>query len=137
MAPAGRAAWFQLCQVPLGNGCPGYPNGDNVAAIAAWQPPNVWQTAAEPDLNAALDRIDAGMAGGSRYTDSRRGDAARWAGHILVEMFSVTEGQATMMLRTWLKTGVVFKESYYDKSQRKDRTGLCVDPTKRPGVRHA
>jgi hypothetical protein len=135
MAPAGRAAWFQLAQVPLGNGRPGYPNGDNVAAISAWQPPDVWQTTAVHDLNAALDRIDAGLPGGSRYTDSRRGDATRWAGHILIEMFHVTDKQAANMLAAWLKSGVLFKEDYLDKAQRKERTGLSVNPLKRPGVR--
>jgi hypothetical protein len=136
MAPAGRAAWFQLCQVPLGNAAPGYPNGDNVAAIAAWQPPDVWQTTGDPEINAALDRIDAGMKGGSRYTDSRRGDATRWAGHILIEMFHVTDKQAANMLAAWLKSGVLFKEDYLDKSQRKERTGLNVNPLKRPGARN-
>jgi hypothetical protein len=137
MAPAGRAAWFQLAQVALGNSSPGYPNGDNVAAIAAWQPPNVWQDTSVPDLNTALDRIDAGMNGGHRYTDSRRGGATRWAGHILVELFGVTDKQATDMLTAWLKSGVLYREDYRDKQEGKDRIGLCVNPLKRPGAHHA
>jgi hypothetical protein len=132
MAPAGKARWYQLCQVPLGNGAPGYPNGDNVAAIGAWEPLNVWQTTSVPDLNTVLDRIDVGLSEGSRYTDHRNGDV-RWAGHILVSLLGVTEGQAADMLRTWLKNGVLIKETYDDKPSRKPRTGLRVDHAKRPG----
>jgi hypothetical protein len=136
MAPAGRARWYQLCQVPLGNGAPGYPNGDNVAAIGAWEPANVWQQASVPDLNTALDRIDSGLHNGSRYTDSRRGDTTRWAGNILIELFQVTDKQAANMLAAWLKSGVLFREDYYDKPQRKERSGLQVNPLKRPGARN-
>jgi hypothetical protein len=123
--------------VPLGNQAPGYPNGDNVAAIGAWQPLNVWQTASVPDLNAALDRIDAGMQGGDRYTDSRRGGATRWAGHILIELFHVSDRQAADMLAAWLKSGVLFREEYRDKREGKDRIGLNVNQLKRPGNRNA
>jgi hypothetical protein len=136
MAPANGAKWFQLCQVPLGNGCAGYPNGDNVAAIAAWQPPNVWQQASVPDLNTVLDRIDAGTSDGGRYTDSRRHPATRWAGHILVEALAVTPKQAADMLATWVQSGVLVREEYFDKAQRKDRSGLSVNHLKRPGDRH-
>jgi hypothetical protein len=41
------------------------------------------------------------------------------------------------MLAAWLKSGVLFKEDYLDKSQRKERTGLNVNPLKRPGARNA
>jgi hypothetical protein len=136
MAPAGRAAWYRLEQVPLGNGAPGcYPNGDNVAAIATWQPPDVWKAASIPDLNAALDRIDAGIPGGGRYTDSRRGGSTRWAGHVLVELFGVTDAQAAAMLAAWLKSGVLFRQEYRDTQEGKDRVGLNVAPLKRPGAR--
>jgi hypothetical protein len=136
MAPAGRARWYRLCQVPLGNGAPGYPNGDNVAAIGPWEPRSVWQTASDPDINDALDEIDRGLHGGGRFTDSRRGDGARWAGHILVRRFSITDKQAANMLAVWIKNGVLFREEYFDKSQRKPRTGLNLDPLKRPGPRN-
>jgi hypothetical protein len=135
MAPARRATWFQLNQVPLGNGAPGYPNGDNVAAIAAWQPPDVWKAASIPDLNAALDRIDAGIPGGGRYTDSRRGGSTRWAGHVLVELFGATDAQAAAMLAAWLKSGTLFRQEYRDTQEGKDRIGLHVSPLKRPGAR--
>jgi hypothetical protein len=133
MAPAARALWFELCQVNLGNGGPGYPNGDNVAAIAAWQPPEMWKTAAIPELNEALDVIDAGLKGGVRYTDSRRGDASRWAGQVLVQKFGCTDKQAADLLAQWLRNGVLEREDYFDTSQRKKRSGLSVNPVRRPG----
>lgn len=136
MAPAGRASWFKLAQVPLGNPDRDYPNGDNVAAIAAWEPPNVWQTASTPDLNTALDRIDAGFGGGERFTDSRRGDVGRWAGNVLIELLGVTDGQAAKMLKTWISSGVIVRGEYTN-ANRKPRIGLSVNPTKRPGAAYA
>jgi hypothetical protein len=38
--------------------------------------------------------------------------------------------------KTWLANGVLRKETYRDQSQRKDRTGLFVNDTKRPGARN-
>jgi hypothetical protein len=138
LAPkANKARWFHLEQVELGNRTNDYPSGDKVASVALWEPPNLWQSATLPDINFALDRIDAGLPGGGRFTDSRRGDATRWAGHILVEMFAVTQGQAATMIRTWLATGLLFKENYHDKRERKDRVGLNVNHTKRPGAHNA
>jgi hypothetical protein len=133
MAPAARALWFELCQVNLGNGEPGYPNGDNVAAIAAWQPPDMWKSASVPDLNAALDRIDAGLPNGARYTDSRRYPATRWAGQVLMDMFGCNEKQAGEMITQWLRNGVLERADYFDPSQRKERSGLSVNPLRRPG----
>jgi hypothetical protein len=135
MSPrAPKAYWFRLASVTLDNADEIYPFGDQVGVIESWKPTPVWDTVAPDATDRALDRIDAGMPGGSLYTDSRRGNTDRWAGGVLMDLCGVTEGQAAGMLRTWMKNGVLFTKTYHDPQQRKDRVGLCVNATKRPGV---
>ena len=59
MAPAASAKWFRLQPVALGNTFnPKYPNGDSVAAIVPWKPPeDELKAAPNHDLNTALDAI--------------------------------------------------------------------------------
>jgi hypothetical protein len=133
LAPrAPKASWYHLSHVTLDNADEVYPNGDQVVVIETWEPPSVWDSVSDDDSDRALD---AGLPGGVLYTDNRRGDASRWAGTVLVEMFSVTEDQAATIIKAWLHNGVLTKETYHDKSQRKDRIGLFVNATKRPGGR--
>jgi hypothetical protein len=44
-----------------------------------------------------------------------------------------SEKQARQLIRTWLKNGVLRRESYYDEAERKDKIGLRVNNAKRPG----
>jgi len=137
LAPrAPKASWFHLDNVTLDNATPTYPNGDQVVVIEPWEPPSVWDSMPEPDCNLALDRIAAGLPGGALYTSSRRGGSDRWAGTLLVEMFDITEGQASSVIKTWITNGVLVQETYRDVAQRKDRIGLRVNDTKRPGTRN-
>jgi hypothetical protein len=137
MAPrAPKASWFHLDNVTLDNATKVYPHGDQVVVIEPWEPPSVWDSMPEPDCNLALDRIAAGLPGGALYTNSRRGGSDRWAGTLLVEMFGITEGQATSVLKEWVRNGVLVQETYRDVAQRKDRIGLRVNDTKRPGGRN-
>ena len=41
---ATEARWFKLVGVPLGNGTPDYPNGDEVQTVEPWQPPDFWRS---------------------------------------------------------------------------------------------
>lgn len=136
MSPrAPKASWFRLTNVTLDNADETYPFGDQVGVIESWEPKTVWDAVTPDDINTALDRIEAGIDGGSRYTASRRGETDRWAGTVLMQVLDITEGQAAGMLKTWLKNGVLFAQSYRDPHQRHDRMGLWVNATKRPGVR--
>jgi AAA domain-containing protein len=133
LAPrAPKASWFRLDHVVLDNADATYPHGDQVVVIESWEPPSVWDSMPVRDCNIALDRIEAGLPGGGRYTNNRRGGGERWAGAILVEMFDFTEAQAASVIKTWIANGVLSLETYKD-SGRKERTGLRVNHTKRPG----
>lgn len=134
MAPkAERARWFKLDQVSLENGGGIYPRGDRVAAIVPWEPPSDFDHVSIIDANIVLDRIEAGLAGGHRYTDTRRGGGKRWAGHILIDVLGLSEAEALGVLKTWLKNEVLFIEDTWDEEHRKKQSGLYVNATKRPG----
>lgn len=135
MAPkAGTARWFKMETVNLGNGTEDYPHGDNVAAITAWEPPDVWASMTDQQANEVLDEIAKGLGSGILYAPSRRGrDASRWAGNILVRLFGISDGQANTIIAAWLKNGVLTPATYRCPEQRKDRAGVLVDNSKRPG----
>ncbi len=132
-ARAPKAFWFRLTNITLDNADAIYPNGDQVGVIETWQPTPVWENVTSEIANQILDRIDAGLPNGSRYTQSRRGDTERWAGHLIVQVCSVSESQAAGILKTWVSNGLLFTQSYQDPEQRKPRLGLAVNATKRPG----
>ncbi|MFC0384353.1 helicase RepA family protein [Muricoccus vinaceus] len=132
--PAGKARWFHLASVALGNETPAYPKGDNVQVIEAWEPPDVWKELSVADLNAILDRIAAGNGQGQRFSGSRRGRSnTRWAGNVVMEMFDVEEGQAGKVINAWLKSGLLVEGEYSDPVTRKKAQGVTVDHSKRPG----
>lgn len=133
MAPrAPSATWFRLSNVTLNNSNAIYASGDQVVVVESWEPPSVWKTMSTDQANQVLDQISAGLPGGERYTDSRRGGGERWAGSLLVGALGITEKQAADMLQTWIKNGVLVKETYHN-ADRKDRIGLRVVDIKRPG----
>ena len=136
LAPKGsKAKWFELSQVNLGNATPDYPNGDNVASMVAWDPPNVWRTSTDEAINRVLDVI-ARAPEDLLYLASRRGglgDPRRWAGHPVMDILDCNEAQAAGVVAEWLRTGLLKQENFRDAAQRKTKTGVVVDPSKRPG----
>lgn len=135
MAPrASKARWFKHCRINLGNARSNYPNGDWVGAVEVWEPPSLWEKVPQTDSDIVLDRIAAGLPGGSRFTDSKRHPGTRWAGKVLVEVCGLNETQAATVLKTWISNGVLVQEEYYDAGQRKKLLGLTVNDAKRPGV---
>jgi hypothetical protein len=131
---AGVARWFQLLTIPLGNGTQDYPAGDNVAAVARWEPPSAMGELTALQCNEALDCIAQGPKPGVQYTAHRSGKVKRWAGQVLVDLFGVSEKRAASIIRTWIKNGVLETRDYEDVEQRKTVSGLFVVDVRRPGV---
>jgi hypothetical protein len=131
--PYREATWFRLIGVALGNGNADYPNGDEVQTVEPWQPPKTWTGVSNTQLNAALTEIDAGMPNGQRYSDA--GPAKERAAWPIIQHHCPdrTEGQCREMIRTWVKNGVLYNDSYEDPVARKKRKGLRVNDGKRPG----
>jgi len=132
LAPkAAKARWMRLEQVELGNATKEYPSGDKVAAIAQWAPPDAVAHLTNSQLNEVLDVI-AEPPAGWLYSAHRRGrDNQRWAGQALVSL-GMSEKQAQHLIGEWLKSGLLYPETYRDDEQRKMRTGVRVDHSRRP-----
>lgn len=130
--PSGEATWFKLIGVPLQNGTPDYPAGDEVQTVIPWHPPKTWGGITSAQLNAALDEIEAGMANGQRYSDA--GPAKTRAAWPVVQRHCPdrTESQCRQIVNTWVLNGVLFNEDYDDPVDRKSRKGLRVAQGKRP-----
>jgi len=136
IAPHSREAkWFRLVGVPLENGNATYPNGDNVQTVVPWLPPKMWEGTDDAVLNRILDAIDAGLENGQRYSDAPKTGADRAAWRVVQRhLADKAEPLCREIIKAWVRAGVLVSDSYHDPVERKDRKGLSVDPSKRPGA---
>lgn len=137
LAPRGETAtWFRLETVSLGNATAAYPQGDHVAAIAAWKPPSPFRGLGATDCNRALDQIAAGTPEGEAFSAHRTSkDTRRWAGGVLVRGFGFEEDEAARVIAAWMRSGLLVEEEYRHATQRKLRLGLRVVDARRPTAR--
>lgn len=127
-AAIGEAQWYEKALYHL-------DNGEVVAAALPWTPPDIWRVLSGGIANRALDDIDsaAGLKDGQRYSDSPNAqERAAWP---VVQRYapSLTEKQARTVIKTWLTNEVLFRKTYEDPTDRKERQGLYVNHAKRPG----
>jgi len=127
-----KASWYHLVSVPLGNAAELYPEGDEVQAIEAWVPPDAWIDLDAEHINQLLDKIDAGLPDGTRYSAAPNAkDRAAWR-VIVDEVPDKTEAQAREVITAWLKSKLLVVDEYDNPKTRKPAKGLFVDSTKRP-----
>ena len=134
LAPPGAGTcWFKLVGVRIGNPSALYPTGDEVQTVEPWTPPATWGGASYSQLNAILTEIEEGLPNGSLFSNLPK--VGERAAHLIVRKHlpDKTEGQAREIIRTWIKNRVLNYVDYEDPVARKDRKGLRLDPTKRPG----
>jgi DNA polymerase I-like protein with 3'-5' exonuclease and polymerase domains len=127
-----KARWFRLVSISLGNADAVYLDGDEVQAIEAWAPPEVWADAAPETLNAILDAIAAGLLDGRRYSDHSKAKGREAWQVVQKHCPGKPEAQCREMIRQWIKAGVLVEKDYDDPTARKPRKGLFLDPGKRP-----
>jgi AAA domain/Toprim-like len=126
IAPMWVAKWFRLVNVPLDNASDLYPNGDNVQTVEPWTPPEIWEDVEGDALKRILDRIDAGMPDGERYSDAPNAKA-RAAWPVVVKVLpKKTPAQARKIIRTWVENGTLEHHEYDSPSQRRPVPGLRV-----------
>ena len=127
-----KAMWFRLVSVQLGNKTKLYPEGDDMQALEAWVPPDAWQGLDADHINQILDKIEAGMPDGNRYSaDGNAKKRAAWK--VVVEVVpEKNEAQAREIIKTWVKSGLLVVREYENPDDRKKAKGLYVDQTKRP-----
>lgn len=128
-----KARWLRLESVSLDNPSEDYPFGDHVQAITPWDAPDPFGGLSYQELNDALDRIKAGPAEGGRYLSKAQG-GARWVGNLLATRLGKEPEQVKVILAKWLKSGLLYEETYQCPITRKPRLSVVVDDTKRPGM---
>jgi hypothetical protein len=129
-----KAKWFRLVGVQLDNSNidPLYSHGDNVQTVEPWTPPEIMEGFDTEQINRILDKLDAGLADGRRYSDGPRAeDRAAWK-VITDAMPEKTEAQAREIISTWLRSGLLERKDYSDPAQRRKVKGLYVNNAKRP-----
>jgi hypothetical protein len=131
----GKATWFKLVGVPLNNGTPEYPSGDEIQTVEPWSPPDTFDGLADATLNAALTEIEKGLPDGQRYSNASatKEDRAAW-GVVKKHCPTKTEAQCRKIVTAWVRTGLLVSRDYDDPTDRKKRKGLFVDEAKRPGT---
>jgi hypothetical protein len=133
LAPrSAEAMSFKIIGVPLGNGNPAYPNGDNVQTAERWAPPDIFAGVTAAMWNTIIDEISAGLPDGRRYTNANNAtDRAGWK--IVAKHIDRTEAQARAIINIWVKNQVLLVKDYDDPVTRKPLKGLTGNPAKRPG----
>jgi len=134
-APSGKAEWFHLIGVPIGNGNKEYPNGDTVQVVEPWSVPDAWKDTTTESLNAILNDIAHGMDNGQRYSNAPAAGESRQVWPVVRKHYpNKSEGECRTIIHAWLDTGLLYPDDYDDPVQYKPRKGLFVDDAKRPGT---
>ena len=76
--------------------------------------------------------VEADIIKGRRYSNRKGATNQAWE---LVQKHAphLTEQQCREVVKTWLKSGLLYEQEYYDTKLRKKRHGIFVDNAKRPG----
>ena len=127
--------WFHMQSERLHNATEDYPLGDTVQVIEPWTPPDAFDGISTHLAREILLAIEVGCEDGDRFTDLRRGAAAKWAGNLIMDMAHKGEAEAAKVLATWRRNGVLEVRDYHSTVQRKRRRGLWLVPSKLPGER--
>jgi hypothetical protein len=121
-----KASWYQLVSVPLGNVTELYPEGDEVQALEIWEPPDI-QVDPDPDcLRRILDKIDAGMPDGNRYSNHPNAKKrAAWS-IVVAEMPGTVEAQAREIIKNLIDRKIVISRNYEKPKDGREIEGLFV-----------
>ena len=132
IAPISGARWYRLVDVELGNQDQHHPEGDRVAVIDCWIPPDLFEGMSIAIMGQILDDIDREWLAGTPYSDNNA--AKKRAAWKVIRKYAPTknEAQCREIIRVWVKNGVVFIDEYRDEERRREAKGLRSDPAKRP-----
>jgi hypothetical protein len=126
---SGKATWFRLVGVPLGNGNSMYPNGDVIQVAEPWQPKNMWADLDGPTIEAILRRIRLGpepVRKGEHYSAKPTAKSrAAWRA-VQGQASTLSEAQCRQVIAAWLKSGLLV-EFEYDNEDSKSVWGVKID----------
>jgi hypothetical protein len=94
-------------------------------------PPETWAGITDAVIDAALADIDSGMPNGQRYSDANAATARAVWQVIKRHSSDRSEAQCRDIIKTWLKSGVLYNDEYDDPIERKLRKGLFVNAAAR------
>lgn len=127
--PASKAVWLQRESVMLDNGDE-FEHGDNVGVVAPWTPPDAFDGISPDRARELLNTIEKGLNADVRYSKNK---GKRWAGNVVVDgVLEVDETKAAIIIKTWVKSGVLFEDEYRNGETRHDEKGLFVNYDKLP-----
>ena len=125
------ARWFQKVSVQLDNGDADTP-GDEVGALTPWTPPDAFDGMTTQTINTILDKIDAGMPDGERYTATKRGGSKRWVGDLIMAETSLKPTMVKKIISAWLHSDVLVEDTYQSPKDRREIKGLFAPEMNRP-----
>jgi hypothetical protein len=130
----GAAKWFRLVGEKLGNATEDYPSGDEVQAIELWKPPNAWADTSSYVLDAILSDIARGMDNGQRYSGHQ--NAGKRAAWLVVQKHypHKPKAECDTIIKAWLKSRLLYTDTYDDPVEYKESIGLYVNDKKRPSA---
>jgi hypothetical protein len=126
---SGKATWFRLIGVPIGNGNIFYPNGDTIQVVEPWSPRNIWADLDGVTIEAILRRIRLGPEpiGKGEFFSAKPQAKARAAWRVVQgQQSTFSEAQCRQVIARWLKSGLLV-EFAYTNNDSKERSGVKVD----------
>jgi RecA-family ATPase len=121
MGPVGNATWMKIEVEKL-------PNGDDVACVTSWKPPNAFDGITKADTEAAQKLAQ----GGAYRADAQADD---WFGYALGEQLGLDprknkadKAKLKAMIKKWRQTRVLDTELRKDEN-RKDKEFIVPGPT--------
>ena len=134
---SGVGRWFEKSSVDIPTNKE-LALADQVGVLRPWKPPGLLDTFSDRLINECLDQINRGP----RATDGNYGSElyvkgaaskSAWVGSEIMRVLGCEEMRAKNIIRAWLATGLLIEADFRDGKSR-DRTGVRVDDTKRPGM---
>jgi hypothetical protein len=119
--PPEHSTWFRLESVGLGNGTDEYPDGDNVAVATRWQPRPMFDGMDNTALTAVFTELKRAV-----HSPNKQAKNTPWAGRPLMAIGGRSEREATMIIKSWLDSGVLTKTKYRD-GNRHDVESVVLD----------
>jgi len=139
-ARSGVAEWFHIVGQNIGNATEEYPGGDTVQVVEPWSPPDAWKDTTNETLNAILNDIDIGLVDengkptGQRYSNAPKAEKRAVWPVVQKHYPDKSEAECRTIIHKWLETKLLYPNDYNDPVESKERKGLYVDSTKRPGT---
>ena len=129
--PAANANWLERKSITIDNGDE-FNEGDSVGILTKWTPPDAFEGMTETIIKRIINEINAGADDVQRYSFNKNSN--RWAGNAIIEnALNKTPDIATVIIKTWRASGLLFEDDYGNTKSRKDEKGVFVDLDKIPG----